>query len=118
MGIGYHTKLTLEQYKQAIELKKRIDETPTMQDLGRQWGIAGSTIVNAVRKGIKRYDYIMARERAEKMKQNALQRQRDKEAKAQGVLKEMVRSQQEVGTQPRKETKTRVPKEVVRLQVE
>lgn len=115
MGIGYYTKLTLEQYKYALECKRKRDEIPTMQDLGRQWGISGFTIVNAVRKGIKRYDYIMARERAAKMKEDALQKSRDKEAKAQGVLKEVVRSQQKVGTQPGKETKARVSKEVARV---
>lgn len=115
MGAGYPTKLTLEQYKHALECKRKRDEIPTMQDLGRQWGISGFTVVNAVRKGIKQYDYIMAKERAAKMKEDALQKSRDKEAKAQGVLKEVVRSQQKVGTQPGQKAKARVSKEVARV---
>lgn len=98
MGVGYHPKLTLEQYKHAIECKRKRDEIPTMNDLGKQWGVSGSTIVSALRKGIKRYDYIIMRERAAKMKQDALQKSEKAERKAQGVLKKVVREQQGIGT--------------------
>ena len=51
--------MTLEQYKEIMKLKKekeRVSEL-TYAKLGGKLGLRPSTIVNAARKGIKRYDY-------------------------------------------------------------
>ena len=118
MSTGCYPKLTLEQYKRALECQRIHKETPTSAQLGKEWGISNYTIVNALRKGIKRYDYIMMKERAEKAKQNAIQRSERKEGKAQGVLTEVVREKQSIGNQARQGTKERVSRQMARVQVE
>lgn len=116
--MGSYPKITIEQYKYAIECKRIREETPTLGDLEIMWGLTKNTLGDTLRKTIKRYERIMAQERAAKMKEDALQKSRSSQSKAPAVLKKLVRGQQEVSHQPRKETQTRVSKEVARLQVE
>jgi DNA invertase Pin-like site-specific DNA recombinase len=63
---GTPPAMTYEQYKQIIELK-RLKELGGKHYtvLARELGLRGGTVINAARKGIKRYDYAMWRERQE-----------------------------------------------------
>ena len=63
---GSKPKLTLEQYKEILKLKaeKQGKERPkrgtlelTYAKLGGKFGVRPSVIVDAARRGIKRYDY-------------------------------------------------------------
>ena len=94
--MSWHPKITMEQYKQAIEYKRLREETPTLGDLEIMWGLTKNTLAGTLRKGIKRYDYILAKERAVKMKENALQKSKDKEKQTPRVLKKVVRGQQTI----------------------
>lgn len=116
--MGSYPKITIEQYKYAIECKRIREETPTLGDLEIMWGLTKNTLGDTLRKTIKRYERIMAQERAAKMKEDALQKSRDKEAKAQGVLKEVVRGQQNPSIQTGKATKEKVSRPVARVQVQ
>jgi lambda repressor-like predicted transcriptional regulator len=107
--MSWYPKITLEQYKRAIECKRIREETPTLGDLEDEWGLTRNTLSGTIRKGIKRYDRVLAFERAAKMKEDALQRSRNKEAKAQGVLKEVVRDQQKTRSQAWQSTQKGVP---------
>lgn len=49
-------KLTFEQYAEARKYYELLQEIPRMSDLARKWGIPASTIVNAMRNGVKQYD--------------------------------------------------------------
>lgn len=118
MSTGRYPKLTLEQYKQALECRRIHERTPTLSQLEKKWGMSINTLSHMLRRGVKRYDYIMMKERAEKMKQNALQRPEGKESKAQGVLTKVVRQKQSVGNQARQGTKERVSRQMARVQVE
>jgi hypothetical protein len=77
-----------------------------------------NTLSHMLRRGVKRYDYIIMKERAEKMKENAIQRPEDKESKAQRVLTKVVRQEQSTNNQARKGTKERVPSQMAGVQVE
>lgn len=64
---GNKPKMTYEQYKEIVDLKKakeRVSEL-TYARLGKKFGLRPSTIVNAARKGIKRYDYQIWKEEKE-----------------------------------------------------
>lgn len=61
------TKITLEQYKEIMQLKKekeRVSEL-TYARLGKKLGLRPSTIINAARRGIKKYDYQIWKEEQE-----------------------------------------------------
>lgn len=74
--MSWYPKITIEQYKQAIECKRVREETPTLGDLEDKWGLTRNTLSGTIRKGIKRYDRVIALERAARMKQDAVQRPR------------------------------------------
>lgn len=105
MSTGRYPKLTLEQYKQALECRRIHERTPTLSQLEKKWGMSINTLSHMLRRGVKRYDYIIMKERAEKMKENAIQRPEDKESKAQRVLTKVVRQEQSTNNQARKGTK-------------
>lgn len=102
--MSWHPKITIEQYKQAIECKRLREETPSLGDLENEWGLTKNTLAGTLRNGIKRYDYIIAKERAAKMKEDALQKLKDKKEQAPRVLEKMVRGEQT--TSPRTQPKT------------
>lgn len=104
--MSWHPKITIEQYKQAIECKRLREETPSLGDLENEWGLTKNTLAGTLRNGIKRYDYIIAKERAAKMKEDALQKLKDKKEQAPRVLEKMVRREQT--TSPRTQPKTQV----------
>lgn len=59
--------LTLEQYKVLMERKKRAHadgERVRYTDLVRMWGIKQHHMATAVFRGIKQYDYIIAKEKS------------------------------------------------------
>ena len=61
---GNKPKVTLEQYKKIMELKEskeRIKEM-TYVHLAKELGLRPSTVINAARNRIKRYDYVLAKE--------------------------------------------------------
>ena len=75
MGIpGSKPKLTLEQYKEILSMKKaKQGQRPkrgtlemTYAKLGGKFGVRPSVIVDAARRGIKRYDYQIWKEEQEK----------------------------------------------------
>ena len=75
MGIpGSKPKLTLEQYKEILAMKKaKQGQRPkrgtlemTYAKLGGKFGVRPSVIVDAARRGIKRYDYQIWKEEQEK----------------------------------------------------
>ena len=76
MGIpGSKPKLTLEQYKEILKLKaeKQGKERPkrgtlelTYAKLGGKFGVRSSVIIDAARRGLKRYDYQIWKEEKEK----------------------------------------------------
>ena len=75
MGIpGSKPKLTLEQYKEILAMKKaKQGQRPkrgtlelTYAKLGGKFGVRPSVIVDAARRGIKRYDYQIWKDEQEK----------------------------------------------------
>ena len=61
---GNKPKVTLEQYKKILELKdskERVKEM-TYVHLAKELGLRPSTVINAARRRIKRYDYVLAKE--------------------------------------------------------
>ena len=71
---GSKPKLTLEQYKEILAMKKdKQGQRPkrgtlelTYAKLGGKFGVRPSVIVDAARRGIKRYDYQIWKEEQEK----------------------------------------------------
>jgi hypothetical protein len=78
MNQGRKPKLTLEQYKRAIECKRVLAETPRLVDLEAQWGMKHNTLSHIVRQGIKQYDYIIMKENADKKRALREARRTDK----------------------------------------
>ena len=75
MGIpGSKPKLTLEQYKEILSMKKaKQGQRPkrgtlemTYAKLGGKFGVRPSVIVDAARRGLKRYDYQIWKDEQEK----------------------------------------------------
>ena len=75
MGIpGSKPKLTLEQYKEILSMKKaKQGQRPkrgtlemTYAKLGGKFGVRPSVIIDAARRGLKRYDYQIWKEEKEK----------------------------------------------------
>lgn len=70
---GSRPKLTLDQYKEILEMKKekqgRRPKRGTLEltyaKLGGKFGVRSSVIVDAARRGIKRYDYQIWKEEQE-----------------------------------------------------
>ena len=60
---GNEPLITMEQYKKILELKrlKEIGKKPYTA-LAEELGLRGGTVLSAVRKGIKRYDYAIWKE--------------------------------------------------------
>lgn len=60
---GNEPVITMEQYKQILELKKlkKIGKK-SYTALAEELGLRGGTVLSAVRKGIKRYDYELWKE--------------------------------------------------------
>ena len=61
---GNKPKVTYEQYKKIMELKHSKDRVREMTYafLAKELGLRPSSVVNAARRGIKRYDYRMWKE--------------------------------------------------------
>lgn len=50
--------ITFEEYKKILEFKKtKEDSKKSYSDLAEELGLRVGTLVNAARRGIKRYDY-------------------------------------------------------------
>lgn len=96
--MSWHPKITIEQYKQAIECKRIREETPTLGDLEDKWGLTRNTLSGTIRNGIKRYDRVIALERSARMKEDALQRLSRKEKETPRIFKAMVRRPQATST--------------------
>ena len=70
---GSKPKITLDQYKEILELKnakggerpKRGTLELTYARLGGKFGVRPSVIVDAARRGIKRYDYEIWKEQSQ-----------------------------------------------------
>ena len=62
---GNEPKITLEQYRRILELKKK-KEGPirdmTYVELAKELGLRPSAVINAARRRIKRYDYVLWKE--------------------------------------------------------
>jgi DNA invertase Pin-like site-specific DNA recombinase len=62
---GNKPKISLDQYKQILDLKKSKQgpiKEMTYAFLAKKLGLRASTVINAARKGIKRYDYQLWKE--------------------------------------------------------
>ena len=62
---GAKPKITLDQYRKIIELKKSKQgpvKQMTYAFLAKELGLLPSAVVNAARRGIKRYDYQLWKE--------------------------------------------------------
>ena len=60
---GNEPVMTIEQYKKILELKKikrLADKSYT--ELAEEFGVNRSTVLNALHRGIKRYDYALWKE--------------------------------------------------------
>jgi len=64
---GNEPTITFEQYKQILELK-RLKEygKKSYTTLAKELGLRGGTVLSAVRKGIKRYDYALWKQEQER----------------------------------------------------
>jgi len=63
---GTRPKITLEQYRKIVALKNSKDgpvKQMTYAFLAKQLGLRPSSVLNAARRGIKRYDYILWKEK-------------------------------------------------------
>jgi DNA-directed RNA polymerase specialized sigma24 family protein len=60
---GTEPSMTLDQYRKIVELK-RLKEfgSRSYADLAEELKIRPGTVINAARKGIKRYDYVLWKE--------------------------------------------------------
>jgi len=62
---GNKPKISYEQYKKIVELKKSKEgpiKEMTYAFLAKELGLRPSSVVNAARRGIKRYDYRLWKE--------------------------------------------------------
>lgn len=61
---GRPTNVTLEQYRRLVEVRKLRQQVPCNKTLSRELGLPVSTVANAISKGLKLYDFQLAKERA------------------------------------------------------
>lgn len=62
---GNLPRISLDQYREIMKLKKSKDRIAEMTYafLAKELGLRPSAVVNAARRGIKRYDYVLAKEK-------------------------------------------------------
>lgn len=72
---GKQPSLSIDQYREVLTLKearRTYLQDITYAQLARKWGIPVGTVINAARKGVKRYDYAMWKERQDRKYGNAV----------------------------------------------
>lgn len=60
---GTEPSMTLDQYREIVKLRKLKElGSRSYMDLAKELKIRPGTVINAARKGIKRYDYVLWKE--------------------------------------------------------
>lgn len=54
---GHEPSITIEQYARLLEIKAIKQTIPSYSALAREWGVTVHAVLDAVSRGIKRYDY-------------------------------------------------------------